>query len=146
MIGTLNYRYVTSYAVEDDLCSTSPNNVPMPSQYPTPIYIVLLMVKLRDGSDGHFTYHVTRGGEVVVLCDEQIYAPSATPTITPTLTPTPSPTFTMTPTRTPRSMIFQTNTPRAATLTATLEHDVCLSLLPSRLTAGEQGRIAQQCP
>src|SRR5690606_36530460 len=91
-------------------------------------------------------FHVTRGGEVVVLCDEQIYAPSATPTITPTLTPTPTPTFTMTPTRTPRSMIFQTNTPRAATLTATLEHDVCLSLLPSRLTAGEQRRIAQQCP
>ena len=55
VIGTLNYRYVASYAVENDLCSTSPNNVPMPSQYPTPIYIVLLMVKLRDDSDGHFT-------------------------------------------------------------------------------------------
>src|SRR5690606_39449537 len=67
-------------------------------------------------------------------------------TITPTLTPTPSPTFTMTPTRTPRSLIFQTNTPRAATPTATLEHDVCLSLLPSRLTVGEQGRVTPGLP
>jgi hypothetical protein len=123
-------------------------------------YIVIIVIKNRDGSAGRYNIRVPTANDDTFTCSYMIFTATptptvdltkttATPTFTPsntytpsntptnTLTPTPSSTFTPTFTPTPTLTFTPSVTPRPSSVT-------CEGFLTSRLKVGEQGRVLDE--